>query len=89
MSIPETKENLNQHWETWITFKEGKSNESGGFINQEFAVRVYINTPEYYKNKADTKNSFQQDFNILYFVFLLVIIIILIITIIVFYKKKF
>ena len=89
LNIPETKENLNQHLETWITFKEGKSNESGGFINQEFAVRVYIDTPEYYEYKADTKNSFQQDFNILYFVFLLVIIIILIITIIVFYKKKF
>lgn len=41
LDIPEKEENLNQHWETWITFKREKIQ----FINIENAVRLYIDTP--------------------------------------------
>lgn len=41
LDIPETKENLNKSWETWITFKGVEQD----FINLEYAIRVYINTP--------------------------------------------
>lgn len=41
LDIPENEENLDQHWETWITFKREKKQ----FINIENAVRLYINTP--------------------------------------------
>lgn len=41
LNIPESKEYLNQHWETWITFKQEKKQ----FINIEAAIRLYINTP--------------------------------------------
>ena len=62
LNIPETKENLNQHWETWITFKEGKSNESGGFINQEFwKTRAYRWSNSFHKrrNAASLKVLFE------------------------------
>ena len=42
LDIPESEENLEQHWETWVTFKE-ENQES--IFNQEHAVRVYIDTP--------------------------------------------
>lgn len=42
LDIPENKEHLKQHWETWITFKE-KYKES--IFNHEHAVRMYIDTP--------------------------------------------
>ena len=41
LDIPENEENLNQHWETWITFKREKKQ----FFNIENAVRLYIDTP--------------------------------------------
>lgn len=43
--MPGSKDYLNQHWETWVTFKHGKDSEVGMF-NQEYAVRVYIDTPK-------------------------------------------
>ena len=39
--IPEKEEYLNQHWETWITFKTKEQQ----YINIENAVRLYIDTP--------------------------------------------
>ena len=86
--IPKTKENLNQHWETWITFKKGEGNEDVSQINQEFAVRVYIDTPEYMNNKLDKRNSFHQDVNNTYIIFFMITLIILIIILIYFNKKK-
>jgi hypothetical protein len=45
LSIPEKSDYLNQHWETWITFKHGK--DSGGCLfKQEYAIRTYIDTPK-------------------------------------------
>lgn len=40
--VPKREENIQQHWETWITFKQ---ESSGGIFNQEYAVRVYMDTP--------------------------------------------
>jgi len=42
LNIPENIETLDKHWETWITFKQ---ESSGGIFNQEYAVRVYMDTP--------------------------------------------
>jgi len=44
LNIPNVDENLGQHWETWVTFKKGE--RTGSFINKEYAIRVYIDTPE-------------------------------------------
>lgn len=44
--IPENNDTLNPHWETWVTFKGGKQEYTEGFFHQEYAVRVYIDTPE-------------------------------------------
>lgn len=46
LDIPEEKENLNKHWETWPVFKE----EETQFFNWEHAVRLYIDTPEIIPN---------------------------------------
>lgn len=42
LSIPESDESLNKHWEIWITFKDS----DGGLFNQEYAIRTYIDTPQ-------------------------------------------
>jgi len=42
LNIPESQENLNQSWEVWAIFELG----ANGFVNQEYAVRVYIDTPK-------------------------------------------
>jgi len=45
LSIPKSDEFLNKSWETWVTFKF-ENLGSGEFFNQEFAVRLYIDTPK-------------------------------------------
>jgi len=42
LDVPENEEHLEQHWETWVTFKQELT---GGIFDQEHAVRVYIDTP--------------------------------------------
>ena len=42
LDILESEEYLSQHWETWPTFKQNKSQGVFGF---EHAVRMYIDTP--------------------------------------------
>ncbi len=46
LSMPESDEYLSQHWETWITFKQGTQESGGGLFNQEYAIRTYIDTPK-------------------------------------------
>lgn len=41
LNVPEDQEYLDQHWESWITFRQEKKS----FINLEAAVRLYIDTP--------------------------------------------
>ena len=41
LDIPNKEENLKQHWETWIVFKEDENK----FINFESTVRLLIDTP--------------------------------------------
>jgi hypothetical protein len=55
LNIPEGEENLNQNWEVWAIFKLG----SNGFVNQEYAVRVYIDTPK----KVEIKDNHNNDFS--------------------------
>ena len=42
LDIPESEENLDQHWETWVTFNQDPNE---GLFNFEQAVRVLIDTP--------------------------------------------
>lgn len=42
--IPQRSDLFNQHWETWVTFTPHKEHGNGIF-SQEYAVRVYIDTP--------------------------------------------
>ena len=41
--VPKREENVQQHWETWITFEQ---ESSGSIFNQEHAVRIYMDTPK-------------------------------------------
>jgi hypothetical protein len=79
LDIPETQENFNKNWETWVTFKGGKQNFSGGVFNLEYAIRVYINTP-----------SIEDKINIpfLEIAILSIVIIVLIAVIAIFNKNK-
>ena len=56
LSIPEGSDHLNQHWETWITFKQGNSS-GGGLFNQEYAIRTYVDTPK----KVEISNNQNHD----------------------------
>jgi hypothetical protein len=71
LSIPQDTVYLHQHWETWVTFKKGENPEGGTFFNQEYAVRVYIDTP-----LQMVKNQYQEDSSVfnLYEVIILIII---------------
>jgi hypothetical protein len=44
LSIPDQIESYGKHWETWVTFTFDNL-DSGSIFNQEYAVRVYIDTP--------------------------------------------
>ena len=57
LSIPESSEYLNQHWETWITFKQGTRESGGGLFNQEYAIRTYVDTPK----KVEISNNQNHD----------------------------
>jgi hypothetical protein len=57
LSIPESSEYLNRHWETWITFKQGTQESGGGMFNQEYAIRTYIDTPQ----KVEISNNPNND----------------------------
>jgi hypothetical protein len=79
LNIPENDEHLDQHWETWITFKE----EPHEFINIESAVRIYIDTPEGVPICNNNK-----EMPLFYVVLLIVIVIALLIISILIVKKK-
>ncbi|MCX6671685.1 MAG: hypothetical protein NTX92_07175 [Euryarchaeota archaeon] len=42
--IPQRSDLFDQHWETWVTFTPHRENDNGIF-SQEYAIRVYIDTP--------------------------------------------
>lgn len=48
LNIPEKKENLNQNWEVWVTFKKGYQDQAPSMFQQEIAIRTYIDTPSTY-----------------------------------------
>lgn len=51
LKIPYDPSIKNKHWETWLTFKQGKQKQNTDFINYENAVRIYTDIPditEYY-----------------------------------------
>lgn len=91
LDIPENEENLNQHWETWITFKREKKQ----FINIENAVRLYIDTPTELITNDDQGSDFlsivtgdQTKIHLIDFIIVAVIIILIIIGFLVIRKKK-
>jgi hypothetical protein len=82
---------LNQHWETWITFKREKKQ----FINIENAVRLYINTPiELINNDDQGSDSLsiatgdQINIPLIDFIIVAVIVTLIIIGFLVIRKKK-
>ena len=88
LDIPEQKENLNQNWEVWITFRE----QGNQFINIENAVRVYIDTPtdeSAIKNdSADDQTQNQVDTNMIIIGIIIIIVFLLLITLFLKIKKK-
>jgi hypothetical protein len=44
LTIPQRNDLFDQHWETWVTFTPHKEHDNGIF-SQEYAIRVYIDTP--------------------------------------------
>ena len=91
LGIPQVKENLDQHWETWITFKTLEKQ----FINIENAVRLYIDTPaEKTTNNNQDSDSVsisiedQIELPLFDFVFVAIIIILFIISILIIKNKK-
>jgi len=91
LDIPEKEENLNQHWETWITFKREKKQ----FINIENTIRLYIDTPtELITNDNQDSDSLsiatedQINIPLIDFIIVAVIVILIIIGFLVIRKKK-
>jgi len=86
LNIPENNNNLNQHWEVWITFKQ----EQSYFFNFEHAIRYYIDTPTNLVN--NNKNSLNPEINYQNYVILLIVVFAILILIIVIgfniYKRK-
>jgi hypothetical protein len=84
LDIPETEENCNKSWETWITFKGGKQKTSVGIFNYEYSIRTYINTPLTLPPSADDEINIP----ILETAILSIVAIVLIAAITIFIKNK-
>ena len=86
LDIPESEELLDQHWETWITFKLDSQDNGGDIIHQEYAVRIYIDTP---LNLSIINNSNHDTLNyLLYPIFAAILATAVFIIGIWFYKKR-
>ena len=44
LTIPQRNDLFDQHWEAWVTFTPHREHDNGVFF-QEYAIRVYIDTP--------------------------------------------
>jgi len=55
LDVPESEDHLEQHWETWVTFKE--KYPEGVSMQEEHAVRVYIDTPSEVTNNNHGQNE--------------------------------
>jgi hypothetical protein len=55
LDVPESEDHLEQHWETWVTFKE--KYPEGASMQEEHAVRVYIDTPSEVTNNNHGQNE--------------------------------
>ncbi|MBU0498054.1 MAG: hypothetical protein KKC68_07720 [Candidatus Thermoplasmatota archaeon] len=87
LNVSENEENLNQQWETWITFYQETSE---GLFNQEYAVRMYIDTPllasgNNTQNHGDAENN---DQNIVYLALLATAVVFIIFMTLVYNKKN-
>jgi hypothetical protein len=69
LSIPKRNDLFDQHWETWVTFTPHKEHGDGLF-SQEYAIRVYIDTPVS-STQPSTPDSNAQDYT--FFTLLLII----------------
>lgn len=85
LNIPENEENLNQSWEVWAVFQLG----SNGFANQEYAVRVFIDTPKNLEsNIGNPESSEIPSLSIIVIVFVSALVIILVAIFFVIRKKS-
>jgi len=87
LSIPKRNDLFDQHWETWVTFTP-HSEHGDGIFQQEYAVRVYIDTPAS-SDQPSIPDSNTQDYT--FFILLVLLAALIIGSIVVFYwvrKKK-
>jgi len=83
LNIPENNNNLNQHWEVWITFKQNQSY----FFNFEHAIRYYIDTPTNLINNNFSNSEINFQNYILLIVFFTILTLIILIGF-KYYKRK-
>jgi hypothetical protein len=92
LDIPESDDLLNQQWETWITFKINKQENDGDMFNQEYAIRVYIDTPKKTTIWNDANHHNNSNYNLytisLHVALAAAIALTILIAAIWFYKKK-
>lgn len=86
LDIPETNENTDKNWETWVVFKGGEQEFGQGLFNFEYAVRVYIDTPQINISNEPVKQT--DDLLIPIILVIVTAIAIVIIGYFVFKKKK-
>lgn len=55
LDVPESEDHLEQNWETWVTFKE--KYPEGISMQEEHAVRVYMDTPSEITNSNHGQNE--------------------------------
>ncbi len=87
LDIPENKEQLDQHWETWVTFQLDDNNAGGDIFQREYAIRVYIDTPLEAADNNSFINSNSDNYTLYYFIIAATAIALSAIGIL-FYKKK-
>jgi len=86
LQIPDSDDNYNQSWEVWATFKS----DTGGLIQQEYAIRIYIDTPTKSTDEKQDQTSNENDnlYQLPIIIFLIALFSIIAISIINLKKKK-
>lgn len=74
LDIPENKELLDQHWETWVTFQFDDNNVGGDIFEREYAIRVYIDTPLEAANNNNSIGFNSDNYTVYYFIIAAVVI---------------
>ena len=92
-NVPKNEETISKNWETWITFKMGGQEHSAGPFNREYAVRVYIDTPESIENEnalpgVSTEDQVVPSIHTAILIFIICIILLLLLVVLLNFKSK-